>query len=215
MKIKQKFITVGPGKIYFMSDLHYNHENVIRHDNRPFVNVTEMNDYILRELQKTKPEDIIFDLGDMFWKMPVDDIKKVLDQIPCKNIYKIVGNHDNYGLYYDQAPLKNYFKIICDILDVHIEYQRKDYMVTMSHYPFVSWNHKPHGSIMIHGHVHSHLDDYNSSLYDLRVDVGFNSGLAKEQGTFLIPFEKIINYFNNKTNGMDYKQWTLQNVKEL
>ena len=128
MKIKKPFTTAGSGKIYFISDLHYGHENVIKYDSRPFKDVTEMNNYILEELKKTKEEDIIFDLGDMFWKMPVDDIKDVLNQIPCKNIYKIVGNHDNYGLYFDQAPLKGYFKIISDILDVHIEHLGKDYM---------------------------------------------------------------------------------------
>lgn len=215
MKIKQKFTTTGSGRIYFMSDLHYNHENVIRHDSRPFMNVTEMNKYIIDELSKTTPDDIIFDLGDMFWKMPVDDIKGVLDRIPCKNIYKVVGNHDNYGLYFDQAPLKSYFKFICDILDVHIEHQGVDYMVTMYHYPFVSWNHKPHGSIMIHGHCHGNIDQYNDTDYSLRVDVGFGSGLAKKCGSFLIPFEDIIDHFNSKTGGIDYKSWTLKNVKEL
>lgn len=215
MKIKKPFTTAGSGKIYFISDLHYGHENVIKYDSRPFKDVTEMNNYILEELKKTKEEDIIFDLGDMFWKMPVDDIKDVLNQIPCKNIYKIVGNHDNYGLYFDQAPLKGYFKIISDILDVHIEHSGKDYMVTMCHYPFVSWNHKPHGSIHLFGHVHGHLTEYINSIYDLKVDVGFNSELARSLRTFLIPFEEIIKYFDTKTGGMNYKEWTLSKCKEL
>lgn len=215
MKIKKPFSTSGSGKIYFMSDLHYNHENVIKHDSRPFNNVSDMNDYILSELKKTSPDDIIFDLGDMFWKMPLDSIKEVLDQIPCNNIYKIVGNHDNYGLYYDQAPLKEYFKIICDILDVHIEHLGVDYMVTMSHYPFVSWNHKPYGSIMIHGHTHSNIDNFNLSSNDLRVDIGFNSGLAKKLGTFLVTFEDIVDYFKEKTNNEDFKGWTIKKCSEL
>lgn len=215
MKIKKPFTTAGQGKIFFMSDLHYGHANVIKHDSRPFEDVTKMNEYILSVLKGVGEEDIIFDLGDMFWKMPVDDIKAVLDQIPCKNIYKLVGNHDNYGLYFDQAPLKNYFKVISDILDVHIEHAGKDYMVTMCHYPFVSWNHKPHGSIHLHGHCHGNIDGFNSSDYSLRVDVSFGSGIAKSLGTFLIPFEEIIKYFDNKTGGMDYKDWTLTKCKEL
>ena len=88
-------------------------------------------------------------------------------------------------------------------------------MVTMCHYPFVSWNHKPHGSIHLFGHVHDHLTEYINSIYDLKVDVGFNSELAKSLGTFLIPFEEIIKHFDTKTGGMNYKEWTLTKCKEL
>jgi calcineurin-like phosphoesterase family protein len=52
MKIKKPFTTAGSGKIYFISDLHYGHENVIKYDSRPFKDVTEMNNYILEELKK-------------------------------------------------------------------------------------------------------------------------------------------------------------------
>ena len=216
MKIKNKFTTEGPGKIYFMGDLHYGHSNVIKYDNRPFSNVEDMNKYIIEELQsKLKPEDMVFDLGDMFWNTPVDKIKEILESIPCKNIYKIVGNHDKYGLYYDQAPLKDYFKIICDLLDIHIEHNGVDYMITLSHYPIVSWNHKSHGGISIHAHCHGNIDSYNDSVYDLRVDAGYGSNLAKQEGSFLIPFERILDYFYKKTGGINFREWTLNKCSEL
>ena len=215
MKIKKQFTTEEPGKIYFMSDLHYNHENVIRYDSRPFKTVQEMNDYIIRILKSTSEEDVIFDLGDMFWNTSEYEIKNILDQIPCKNIYKIMGNHDRYGFYQCQSQLARNFKIVCDILDVSIRHQEIDYMVTMSHYPLVSWNHKSHGSLMIHGHTHSNLDEFNNLSTDLRVDVGFNSELAKKSKTFLVPFEDIVNHFNKKTGSKDYRSWVKNNYTNL
>ena len=73
MKIKDKFILKeGSGKIYFMSDLHYGHNNVIKYDDRGFDTVENMNSYIVSELNKLNPNDIVFDLGDMFWNTPLN-----------------------------------------------------------------------------------------------------------------------------------------------
>ena len=216
MKIKDKFILKeGSGKIYFMSDLHYGHNNVIKYDDRGFDTVENMNSYIVSKLNKLNPDDIVFDLGDMFWNTPLNEIKEILESIPCKNIYKIMGNHDKYGLYYDQAPLKSYFKIISDILDIQIEYNNVTYMITLSHYPIVSWNHKSQGSIMVHGHCHGNIDQYNDSVYDLRLDIGYGSKIAKNLGTFLVPFEDILNYFCRKTGNVDFKKWTINNCNNL
>ena len=51
MKIKEAFnIGEGHGRLWFMSDLHYNHANVIKFNKRPFETVEEMNEYIEEEL---------------------------------------------------------------------------------------------------------------------------------------------------------------------
>lgn len=221
MKIKEKFLsTESNGRILFTSDIHYNHSNIIQHSGRPFKDVTEMNNFILGELKsKIKPEDILFDLGDMFWKMSPQEICNVLDQIPTKNIYKIVGNHDKYGIYYGSGgiEIRERLKMVCDILDIQVESwkTRKTYMVTMSHYPMVSWNHKPHGSIHLHGHCHGNIDDYNKSVYDLRVDLSYDAELSRNLGSFIIDFEDIVKFFDEKTDGEDYKKWTLSRCKEL
>ena len=221
MKIKEKFISTPEHRILFTSDLHYGHANVIKHSNRPFANLGEMDSWILGELTtKIGPNDFLFDLGDMFWSCSSQQICDILDQIPTKNIYKVVGNHDRYGIYYGSGGLevKKRFRIISDILDIQIESERtgKTYMVTMSHYPMVTWNHKHYGSIMLHGHCHSGLDSYNDSTPDLRVDLGMDAGLAKSLGgSAVIDFEDIIEFFDQKTGGLDYMKWTNLKCKEL
>lgn len=222
MKIKEKFISLNePGKrILFMSDLHYYHANVIRHNSRGFKDVQEMNNFILGELKsRISPGDILFDLGDLFWNITPNQMCEVLDQIPTNNIYKIVGNHDRYGVYYGSGGLevRKRFKIVCDILDIQVESWKtgETYMVTMSHYPMISWNHKPHGSIHLHGHTHSNIDCLNDNSPDLRVDVGFDGHLAKDTGSFIIDFEDIIQFFDNKTGGISYKSWVIDKSYNL
>ena len=65
MKLKKLFdLSEIPGQIYFMSDLHYNHENIMyMGDGRGFDSLEVMNAYILNTLRGTlTPDDIVFDL---------------------------------------------------------------------------------------------------------------------------------------------------------
>lgn len=212
MKIKNIFKHDQDTKIWFMSDLHYNHSNVISLDSRNFKDIKEMNNYICSELiTKVKDDDIIFDLGDMFWGMNTTDIKDVLDLIPTKNIYKIVGNHDKASMFYDfenhPAKLKNCFVKICDILDIQVEYNNETYMVNLSHTPQIDFNHMYHGGLHLFGHTHGHLDKFVNTIPYLMVDVGFSASLSNEVGSFLIPFDKILEHFYKKTGGMNFKKW--------
>ena len=108
-------------KIWFMSDLHYNHLNIMKFCGRPFETVEEMNGYILNELSdKISKNDILFDLGDMIWKESQEDVKLLGDLLPSES-YKIMGNHDSIGSY--QSNQKKYWKVITDLLDIQIIYK--------------------------------------------------------------------------------------------
>lgn len=206
MKIKSKLEINKDRNIYFIGDLHYGHENVIKYDKRSFNTVNEMNEFIIKALESTvKPNDILFDLGDMFWKESDNSIRKILDRIPTKNIYKIIGNHDNDQLF--SKNLRNYFIEVEDILEANIKYLNQEYKVILSHYPLLTWRSKAYGSIHLHAHCHGNLDKFNSGSPDLRVDVGFNSEISKNNNSFIIPFNVIIDYFNEKTKGEEFFNW--------
>ena len=54
-----------PDKVFFTSDLHIGHKNIIEYSHRPFSNIEEMNETLIDNWNKTVPEDgIVFDLGD-------------------------------------------------------------------------------------------------------------------------------------------------------
>ena len=61
-------------KIFFTSDLHFGHENVIRFDNRPFKTVEEIDSELIRRWNaKVAPGDLVYVLGDLIWKTRNDD----------------------------------------------------------------------------------------------------------------------------------------------
>ena len=195
MKIKHKFHlgSKEDGDIWFMSDLHYGHFNAIRHGERPFKTLEEMNKTIENELKsKIKPGDTLFDLGDFFWKMDRDMIRSFLsDYIPC-SFYKIIGNHDAEDLWRKDPHISPIPKAVGDIFDIHvITPEGKDWMITLSHYPFLTWNRRHYGQVNLHGHCHGGIDSYNDTSLELRVDLGWDGELAKLEGSFLIPWRRI------------------------
>ena len=67
------------GKIFFTSDLHFGHENVLRFDHRPFASVEEMDDELIRRWNaKVAPGDLVYVLGDLIWKSRNDDAPGLL-----------------------------------------------------------------------------------------------------------------------------------------
>lgn len=200
MKITEAFQT-KKNKLWFMSDLHYNHENVIKFNRRPFENVKEMNWHIEQELiTKVGPGDILFDMGDLFWKTDETTMKNVISLASPKEWYKILGNHDNYNVY-RKSYIGTLFTLLSDILEINVDHEGRNYRFTLCHYPMISWNGKARGTLMIHGHCHGNIDNINTESTDLRVDVGFDGLLAKKTGSFLISFEDILEYMKEKAGG--------------
>jgi len=88
--------------IYFSSDFHFNHKNIIKYCNRPFFTLEEMDTTIISNINSiVKEEDILYFLGDFgFTKSSEapearkDTFEYYRNRIYCKNIIYIKGNHD-------------------------------------------------------------------------------------------------------------------------
>lgn len=83
-------------KIFFSSDHHANHENIIKFCKRPFENTQEMNQELVRRWNEKVPKDgIVFHLGDFAWG-GYNVWKNFREQLNG-NIYLIKGNHKYFN----------------------------------------------------------------------------------------------------------------------
>ena len=90
-------------QIYFTSDHHFLHNNIIQYCNRPFSSVEEMNEYMIQKWnEKISDTDLIYYLGDFAIEKRDQEkafinIKKILERLKGQKIL-IAGNHDEVYL---------------------------------------------------------------------------------------------------------------------
>ena len=139
--------------VYFTSDLHIGHKNIIEFDNRPFSSVEEMNEELVKRWNnKVKPGDLVYCLGDLFWKGDSDFVQRTLKQL-YGNIILIRGNHDSF---LHNADNKKFLATVKDYDDIKVTLQNGEIRrCILSHYPIHFYNGHYHGTIMLYGHVHS------------------------------------------------------------
>lgn len=193
-------------KIWFMSDLHYNHQNILwinQNTRGHFQNIEEMNQYIIKELkEKVGPDDYLFDLGDLIWKEGPAEVELFSEVLPVRS-FRLLGNHDGKNLV---AWGKTWMGVY-DLLDLIIKKDGEDIRLTLSHYPILDWNHRYRGSWNLHGHCHGNIDKLNEESAELRLDIGFDSEIATRTGSFLVSFEDVLKVMKQKTGGMGFRDW--------
>ncbi|QHJ85013.1 MAG: hypothetical protein [Bacteriophage sp.] len=140
------------GKIFFTSDTHFFHENVIRLDSRTFANMDEMLDSMLQKWNsKVSDQDTVYILGDYTWKLDDPQIDYLKQLKGHKRI--IQGNHcpRNPGRKYKDlfVSIKDY-----DEIKVPLDFGEVKKCV-LSHYFIPLYNGHYHGNIMLYGHSHT------------------------------------------------------------
>jgi len=138
-------------KLFFISDLHLFHENIIKFCNRPFKDAREMTETIIRNWNETiTDEDQVVFLGDFI--IGYKDPKGISEYIyECLNgeKYFIRGNHDSDEKISDKIP---WLPNDCKIRWVNY----RDCSIALSHYPFEKKDLKPlSNALYVHGHTHS------------------------------------------------------------
>ena len=149
--------------IYFTSDTHFGHHNIIEYCSRPFENVEDMDYKLIKNWNKViKDKDDIFILGDFSFYHDKVKNKEILDKLKGKK-HLILGNHD-----YDNVVPKECFIEIVPYKELKYN---KNFLV-LSHYPILSWNKKHRDSIHLFGHVHNdNLGEYEKqNCYNVGVD---------------------------------------------
>lgn len=142
---KFKFKNTDP--IFFCSDTHFYHKNIIRYCNRPYNSIEEMNTDLINKWNSVVPQDgIVFHLGD-FSFCGSDKLTNILSQLNG-HIILIKGNHDHF-----QDSMLNKFEDVYSQL--HIEVNKTH--VYLNHYPFLTFSgaYRDGDVVQLFGHVHS------------------------------------------------------------
>lgn len=82
---------------YYIADLHLGHANIIRFDNRPFADLTEMHDTILNNWNsRVTGNDTVYVIGDFIWAKE-SEWPFYLGPLAGNKVL-ITGNHDPFSV---------------------------------------------------------------------------------------------------------------------
>lgn len=169
--------------LFFISDIHFGHDNIIKYANRPFIDVKEMNEVIINNWNEVvKDDDLVIIAGDLSLGIKKPELAQIMLQLKGKKIL-IKGNHDKFSNseYYSMG-----ITIVVDSILMKIANKR----VNISHYPYKSgkfnyWKYtilhslfpkryfrpkewqnqlENDGKFLIHGHTHSLTKITNRSI---------------------------------------------------
>lgn len=155
-------------KIFFTSDLHFGHENVIRFDNRPFNTVEEMDEEMIKRWNtKVGKGDIVYVLGDFIWKAATNEAVSIIRRLNGQ-IILIKGNHDRF---LHNAAAKKALAGIKDYDDICVTLEDgTTRRCILSHYFIPFYN--GHRYQAIHLHEHSHFTE--ESAEEVRITTELN-----------------------------------------
>lgn len=156
--------------IWFTSDCHFGHENILEYTNRPYSNINEHDEGIITNYNnKVQQGDLCYFLGDMFFGCSTQKARDYMSRMRGTKVL-IKGNHDkNKDIWY--------YDIGFDVVLEGARIRLGQKIVHLSHYPYrAPWykrmmfffnNRKKHlyksrkyrnlnddGSYLLHGHTH-------------------------------------------------------------
>jgi len=170
-------------KLWFSSDTHYSHANILHHCNRSFLHIYEHDEVLIDNHNSVvdKDDDYFF-LGDFAYRCSPERVSEVINKLNG-HIYIILGNHDKpliqavkrglltnvlnngkltiFGL---SAILEDSTISISKMINVDGQ------LIFLSHYGVRSWPSSFRGkSWHLYGHSHNNLEPHYKS-FDIGID---------------------------------------------
>lgn len=141
------------GKIYFIADTHFDHEAIIRYENRPFKNIEEQEAEIIKNWNEiVDDEDTVYVLGDFGLSSSEEHMIRVCSELKGKKIL-VMGNHDT------QTP-EWYRK--CGFVEASPWPILIEGFWILSHEPLYMNENMPYANIYGHVHGNPSYKDYSS-----------------------------------------------------
>ena len=166
---------------YFIADEHHFHKNIIKYCNRPFENVKEMHEILIKNHNEVVTKnDVTIHAGDFSFGSKERTYKKIISRLNGKHIF-LKGDHDkwlgNTGNWCWQKRIDKIPVFVC-------------------HYAMRVWWLSHYNSWQVFGHSHGKLDmDGLGKQWDIGVD---NNDFKP------VSFEQLREIMENRPNNFNY-----------
>lgn len=85
------------GKVFFIADMHFGHEAMIRFENRPFTDIKNQENQLIRNWNETvTAEDEVYVLGDFSLSDSMEEVSRLCGSLNGKKTL-VLGNHDTHS----------------------------------------------------------------------------------------------------------------------
>lgn len=140
------------GKTFYISDLHFGHINCLAYDNRPFKNIEEHDNELIRRWNEAVGiDDEVWILGDISWYNAEKTIEIYNQLNGIKHL--CVGNHDKKLL--KNKDIRDLFVEIVDYKEIPLN---DKVGIVLCHYPIPCYNKHYYGWYHLYGHVHNSFE---------------------------------------------------------
>lgn len=149
--------------IYFTSDTHFHHKNILSFEDRPYKTVEEMNEDLIEKWNsQVNDDDIVYHLGDLCLSN-FENTVNILKQLKGK-IILIKGNHDHSKKFakINEMGLLHEYHAVGTIL------KYKKQIIYLTHFPLEIGFRPRYWSV--HGHIHE-----NEPTWLNQINVGVDS----------------------------------------
>jgi len=145
--------------VFFISDLHLGHKNILKFGQRDQNTIEEHDDAIVESWNSVvKKRDLVWVLGDV--AMELESLKLFDKMLGSKRL--IMGNHDRF-------PMAEYMKYFTDIR----AFEKRYHGLAMTHIPIHPNEMKYRNWVTnVHGHIHDPTKGFDDPRYfNVNVDI--------------------------------------------
>lgn len=182
--------------IFFTSDTHYGHKNIIKYSNRPYSGVDHMNEMLIANWNSVvKPDDTVYHLGDFAFYSDVNKIISIIKRLNGNKVF-IRGNHDKIM---ERPEIKELFLEYHDYKEIYVQdptAEKGRQHIVLLHYGMRVWNKSHRGSWQLYGHSHGSLPELPGyRAFDVGVDcwnytpISYNQVKTKMSKVEFIPVD--------------------------
>lgn len=162
--------------VFFTSDTHFGHTNIIRFCNRPFASVQEMDEALIERWNaRVGDADVVYHLGD-FTLSNRETARRVLARL--RGHIKVLGypwHHDRGWVPTTLGPSPylsasgHPVEILPPLLTTSLPHDGRRQPIALCHFPLAQWDRRHHGAWHLHGHSHGTFTG-DGAVLDVGVD---------------------------------------------